>query len=110
MMSNTEHDWAALCELAAYEHGRRSAWREAYRAGWDAGFRRGWAASDEATAETWRPLAERVRRMAGRKTWEQILAARGSVEIAPGEYRSAPRPGDFQGIGMDAVERLRDAA
>jgi hypothetical protein len=70
----TATEWAEHCEWIAYEHGRCT--------GYDQGFRAGYAASERSMAEAWRPLAERIRRTAGQKTWQQILDNRAASERA----------------------------
>lgn len=70
----TATEWAEHCEWIAYEHGRRT--------GYDQGFRAGYAASEASMAAAWRPLAERIRRTAGQKTWQQILDNRAASERA----------------------------
>ncbi len=70
----TAQEWAEHCEWIAYEHGRRI--------GYDQGFRAGYAASERSMAEAWRPLAERIRRYAGEKTWQQIVENRAASERA----------------------------
>jgi hypothetical protein len=70
----TGQEWAEHCEWIAYEHGRRAGYAE--------GFRAGYAASERSMAKAWRPLAERVRRTAGQKTWQQILDNRAASERA----------------------------
>jgi flagellar biosynthesis/type III secretory pathway protein FliH len=77
----TAQEWDEHVTWLMYEDGRRAGYAE--------GFRAGYAASERDTAEAWRPLAERIRRYAGQKTWQQILDHRAESERAAIQRASA---------------------
>jgi hypothetical protein len=99
-----------LPDPAALSPEGREEWRRFYpaylaacQAVWQMGYDAGWTAAEADMAALWADVARRVRAMANQPTWHELRRERGDEDV------STPRPGDFTGYGMAAVERLRAA-
>jgi hypothetical protein len=94
-------DPATLSPEARAEFARfYPAYIAACQAVWQMGYDAGREAAEADMAAVWAETARKVRALATQPTHAEVVAAR---------LTSPPRPEDFPGRGMDAVERIRAA-